>query len=87
MCACGESLLSPPHPRHLPRGFNGLCLQVNEIAWNNRGDLFFMTIATGCLQVFTFPAMSPVHQIIAHTGTCIAVKFDPQGRYVSQYSL
>lgn len=51
------------------------------MAWNNSGTLFFLTNGVGCIHVFSFPAMVSLQTIIAHTGTCICIKFDPRGRY------
>lgn len=55
--------------------------EVNEISWNNTGDLFYLTSGQGCIYVLSYPELEQQHCIQAHPGNCICLKFDPLGRY------
>lgn len=60
--------------------FNVL-FQVNEIAWNNTSDLFFLTNGQGCVHILNYPDLELQHVLKAHPGTCICIEFDPTGKY------
>ena len=49
--------------------------EVNEICWNNDGDYFFLTTGLGTLQVMTYPEVSKIDELEAHTANCIAIQF------------
>lgn len=55
--------------------------EVNEIAWNNTSDLFFLTNGQGCIHVLSYPSLELQHMLKAHPGTCICIEFDPTGKY------
>lgn len=55
--------------------------EVNEIAWNNKSDLFFLTNGQGCVYILNYPSLEVQHTLKAHPGTCICIEFDPTGRY------
>lgn len=55
--------------------------EVNEIAWNNTSNLFFLTNGQGCIHVLSYPDLELQHMLKAHPGTCICIEFDPTGRY------
>lgn len=55
--------------------------EVNEIAWNNSSDLFFLTNGQGCVHILNYPNLELQHVLKAHPGTCICIEFDPQGKY------
>lgn len=55
--------------------------EVNEIAWNNTSDLFFLTNGQGCVHILSYPDLELQHMLKAHPGTCICIEFDPTGRY------
>lgn len=55
--------------------------QVNEIAWNNTSDLFFLTNGQGCIHILSYPGLELQHILKAHPGTCICIEFDPTGKY------
>ena len=55
--------------------------EVNEIAWNNHSDLFFLTNGQGYVHVYTYPEMEVAHVLAAHPGNCICIDFDPTGKY------
>jgi len=56
-------------------------VEVNEIAWNNTNDLFFLTTGTGSIQIHSYPDMKPLTSIVGHTANCICIKFDQTGKY------
>lgn len=56
-------------------------MQVNEIAWNNTSDLFFLTNGQGCVHILSYPDLELQHVLKAHPGTCICIEFDPTGKY------
>ena len=35
--------------------------EVNELAWNKEGDLFFLTNGQGCVHVYNYPEMELQH--------------------------
>lgn len=55
--------------------------EVNEISWNNRNDLFFLTNGHGCINILSYPELKPIETLNAHPANCICIKFDPTGRY------
>ena len=55
--------------------------EVNEISWNNTGDLFFITTGTGSILVLNYPELNEVHSIEAHLANCICLEFDKSGKY------
>lgn len=55
--------------------------EVNEIAWNNTSDLFFLTNGQGCVHILNYPNLELQHVLKAHPGTCICIEFDPTGKY------
>lgn len=61
--------------------FHSTLHQVNEIAWNNTSDLFFLTNGQGCVHILSYPDLELQHVLKAHPGTCICIEFDPTGKY------
>lgn len=55
--------------------------EVNEIAWNNNSDQFFLTNGLGCVHILSYPKLELQHMLKAHPGTCICIELDPTGRY------
>lgn len=55
--------------------------EVNEIAWNNSSDLFFLTNGLGSVHILSYPNLELQQVLRAHTATCICIDFDPTGRY------
>ncbi|XP_063707357.1 THO complex subunit 3 [Culicoides brevitarsis] len=55
--------------------------EVNEIAWNNTSDLFFLTNGQGAIHILSYPNLELQHVLRAHPGTCICIEFDPTGKY------
>ncbi|XP_071793248.1 THO complex subunit 3-like [Asterias amurensis] len=55
--------------------------EVNEISWNNKNDLFFLTNGHGCINVLSYPDLKSLHVLNAHPANCICIEFDPTGKY------
>ncbi|CAL5392361.1 unnamed protein product [Camellia sinensis] len=55
--------------------------EVNEIAWNTTGDMFFLTTGNGTVEVLAYPSLRPVDTLMAHTAGCYCIAIDPLGRY------
>lgn len=55
--------------------------EVNEISWNNTGDLFFITTGSGSILILNYPDLNEVHSIEAHLANCICLEFDKSGKY------
>ncbi len=55
--------------------------EVNEISWNNSGDLFFITTGSGTILILNYPSLEEVHTIEAHLANCICLEFDKSGKY------
>ncbi|WMV40046.1 hypothetical protein MTR67_033431 [Solanum verrucosum] len=55
--------------------------QVNEIAWNTGGDMFFLTTGNGTVEVLAYPSLQAVNTLNAHTAGCYCIAIDPLGRY------
>ncbi|GFS45216.1 transducin/WD40 repeat-like superfamily protein [Actinidia rufa] len=67
--------------------------RVNEIAWNMRGDMFFLTTGNGenncqegnlifcTVEVLAYPSLQAVSTLMAHTAGCYCIAIDPLGRY------
>jgi len=58
-------------------------IEVNEMAWSKSGQHFLITTGMGTVEVLKFPSFEPIVPILAHTGHCYCVEFDPRGRYVA----
>nr|CAB3266947.1 THO complex subunit 3-like [Phallusia mammillata] len=56
-------------------------VEVNEIAWNNTNDLFFLTTGQGTVQIYSYPDLKHVQSLYGHTANCICIKFDSTGKY------
>ncbi|XP_072042057.1 THO complex subunit 3-like isoform X2 [Amphiura filiformis] len=56
-------------------------VEVNEISWNNKNDLFFLTNGHGCINILSYPELKQLHVLNAHPANCICIKFDPSGKY------
>lgn len=54
---------------------------MNEISWNKRSDLFFLTNGQGSVIILSYPELEQQQIIKAHPGTCICIDFDLQGKY------
>lgn len=55
--------------------------EVNEIAWNTTGELFFLTTGMGTVDILAYPSLSTLHSLDAHTAGCYCIAIDPTGRY------
>ncbi|RWR76158.1 THO complex subunit 3 [Cinnamomum micranthum f. kanehirae] len=55
--------------------------EVNEIAWNTTGEIFFLTTGNGTLEVLDYPSLRVLHTLMAHTAGCYCIAIDPIGRY------
>jgi THO complex subunit 3 len=60
--------------------------EVNEIAWNNSGNLFFTTTGNGTVEVYDYTgkglsASNKLTVLTAHTQNCYCIKFDPKDKY------
>ena len=44
--------------------------QVNELTWNNEGDLFFLTSGQGSIHILSYPDLKVQHVI--QVGSCDA---------------
>jgi len=55
--------------------------EVNELTWNNEGDLFFLTSGQGSIHILSYPDLKLQHVIQAHPANCICIKFDPTGKH------
>ncbi|KAF9336705.1 hypothetical protein BG006_007772, partial [Podila minutissima] len=58
-------------------------VEVNEIGWNPKGNLFFLTTGPGQIKVLEYPSMKEVHSMEAHTSNCYCLEVDPRGRYLA----
>ncbi|KAJ0102184.1 hypothetical protein Patl1_03696 [Pistacia atlantica] len=55
--------------------------EVNEIAWNMTGEMFFLTTGNGTVEVLSYPSLRPLDTVMAHTAGCYCIAIDPMGRY------
>ncbi|KAI0238804.1 THO complex subunit 3 [Lamellibrachia satsuma] len=55
--------------------------EVNEISWDNSGDLFFLTSGQGCIHILSYPELKLEYILNAHPANCICIEFDKRGRY------
>ncbi|KAH7283999.1 hypothetical protein KP509_34G034800 [Ceratopteris richardii] len=55
--------------------------EVNEMAWNITGELFFLTTGNGTVDVLSYPSLVTLQNISAHTAGCYCIAIDPTGRY------
>lgn len=74
-----HTLIGAPWP-HKP-------MEVNEISWNNSGNLFFLTTGNGTVEVFDYaggggaPPYEKLWSLTAHTQNCYCLEFDPKDKY------
>jgi THO complex subunit 3 len=54
---------------------------VNALSWDYSGNLFFMTLGEGLIEILDFKTFEPVYSLPAHTSSCSVIAFDPKGRY------
>eukprot|EP01132_Coremiostelium_polycephalum_P005365 gene5365-6695_t len=59
--------------------------EINEITWDNKGELFFMTTGLGIVEVYKFlqktNELKYLKSLAAHTANVYCIDFDPTGRY------
>jgi len=57
--------------------------ELNEIAWNNDGNLFFLTTGNGTVEIMKYPELknSTSRTLQAHTANIYCIEFDPTGKY------
>ncbi|XP_022155008.1 THO complex subunit 3 isoform X1 [Momordica charantia] len=55
--------------------------EVNEIAWNMTGEMFFLTTGNGTVEVLAYPSLRPLETLMAHTAGCYCIAIDPVGAY------
>ncbi|KAG6557382.1 hypothetical protein Mapa_000651 [Marchantia paleacea] len=55
--------------------------EVNEIAWNTTGELFFLTTGNGTVEVLAYPTLHTLRTLVAHTAGCYCIAIDPSGKY------
>ncbi|XP_067656853.1 THO complex subunit 3-like [Haliotis asinina] len=66
---------------HRSRADEQFKFEVNEISWNNDGDLFFLTSGQGSIHILSYPDLKLQHVLNAHPANCICIEFDPTGTY------
>jgi THO complex subunit 3 len=59
--------------------------EVNEIAWNTTGELFFLTTGNGTVEVLEYPSLQTLHTLVAHTAGCYCIAIDPTGRFITAF--
>lgn len=55
--------------------------EVNELTWNNEGDMFFLTSGQGSIHILSYPDLKLQHVMQAHPANLICIKFDSTGRH------
>ncbi|KAG0164674.1 hypothetical protein DFQ28_000130 [Apophysomyces sp. BC1034] len=58
-------------------------MEVNEIAWNNANNLFYVTTGQGAIKVYEYPSLKLVQSLRGHTANCYCVETDPTNRYLA----
>ncbi|KAI8137063.1 WD40-repeat-containing domain protein [Fennellomyces sp. T-0311] len=58
-------------------------VEVNEIAWNNANNMFFVTTGQGTIRAYSYPSLELVHALRGHTANCYCVEADPTSRYLA----
>ncbi|KAI9497990.1 WD40-repeat-containing domain protein [Zychaea mexicana] len=59
-------------------------MEVNEIAWNNATNLFFVTTGSGTICVYDFlDDLKHLYTLRGHAANCYCVEVDPTGRYLA----
>mmetsp|Transcript_17002 Transcript_17002/g.51437 ORF Transcript_17002/g.51437 Transcript_17002/m.51437 type:complete len:273 (+) Transcript_17002:250-1068(+) len=59
--------------------------EVNEMAWDHSGRLFFLTTGSGAVNVFRYSdvltpgELEPALTLVGHTANCYCIEFDPSG--------
>ncbi|XP_029645736.2 THO complex subunit 3-like [Octopus sinensis] len=66
---------------HRSRAEEQFKFEVNEISWNNEGDLFFLTSGQGSIHILSYPDLKLQYVLNAHPANCICIEFDPTGSY------
>jgi len=58
--------------------------EVNEISWNNEGNLFFLTTGSGMVDIVRYPPppeFKPVYRLQAATSNAFCIDFSRNGKY------
>ncbi|KAK2154221.1 hypothetical protein LSH36_274g04026 [Paralvinella palmiformis] len=66
---------------HKIKGDRQFKVEVNEIAWNKTGDLFFLTNGQGSIIILSYPDLKMSYSLNAHPANCICIEMDPLGKY------
>lgn len=57
--------------------------EVNEIAWNNANNQFFVTTGQGTILVYDYPSFELRANLRGHTANCYCVEADPTSNYLA----
>ncbi|ORE01013.1 WD40 repeat-like protein [Rhizopus microsporus var. microsporus] len=58
-------------------------VEVNEIAWNNANNQFFVTTGQGTIKVYDYPSFELQLNLRGHTANCYCVEVDPTSKYLA----
>lgn len=58
-------------------------VEVNEIAWNNANNQFFVTTGQGTIKVYDYPSFELQANLRGHTANCYCVETDPTSKYLA----
>ncbi|KAG1054589.1 hypothetical protein G6F46_006063 [Rhizopus delemar] len=58
-------------------------VEVNEIAWNNANNQFFVTTGQGTIKVYDYPSFELQLNLRGHTANCYCVEADPTSKYLA----
>lgn len=57
--------------------------EVNEIAWNNANNQFFVTTGQGTILVYDYPSFELQTNLRGHTANCYCIEADPTSNYLA----
>ncbi|KAF2068787.1 hypothetical protein CYY_009889 [Polysphondylium violaceum] len=59
--------------------------EINEISWDKKGELFFMTTGSGTIEIYKYQSKTPdlksIKTLYAHPTNIYCMDFDPSGKY------
>ena len=55
--------------------------EVNELAWNNSDNQFYLTSGSGSIHVLEYPSLNELMILPSHTAHCICLKFSPDRQH------
>ncbi|KAI9674757.1 MAG: hypothetical protein M1817_001661 [Caeruleum heppii] len=67
---------TPSHPIPQP-------VQTNQTTFSHSSTTLLLTTGSGTIKILSYPTLTPLHTLHAHTSACFCLELCPRGRYLA----